>query len=86
MALNADNAVEQRLLPDGRVELAPAVDEILEKSALHNEDLAPVPIEKRTWTTYNYLALWVGMAINVPTWLLAAGLVDQGMAWYQVIS
>ena len=54
--------------------LDPAVDEILEKSGLHNEDLAPVPIENRTWTTYSYLALWVGMAINVPTWLLAAGL------------
>ena len=49
------------------------------------QDLAPVPIEKRTWTTYNYLALWVGMAINIPTWLLASGLIALGMAWYQAI-
>ena len=35
---------------------------------------------KRTWTTYSYLALWVGMAINIPTWLLASGLMASGFA------
>ncbi len=73
-------ALEQTVLPDGRVELAPEVDAGLGTSGLHNEDLAPVPIAKRTWTTYNYLALWVGMAINVPT--LGAGLgPDRPSAW-----
>jgi NCS1 family nucleobase:cation symporter-1 len=76
---------EQVIKPDGRVELLPEVDAALEVSGLHNEDLAPVPIEKRTWTTYNYLALWVGMAINIPTWLLASGLIALGMAWYQAL-
>jgi NCS1 family nucleobase:cation symporter-1 len=71
--------------PDGRVELLPEVDAALGSSGLHNEDLAPVPIEKRTWTTYNYLALWIGMAINIPTWLLASGLIALGMAWYQAL-
>jgi nucleobase:cation symporter-1, NCS1 family len=75
---------EQTILPDGRVELSAEVDAGL-GGALHNEDLAPVPIAKRTWTTYNYLALWIGMAINVPTWLLASSMIDQGMAWYQAI-
>jgi NCS1 family nucleobase:cation symporter-1 len=81
----AVSSVEQTLLPDGRVELDPAVDASLEGSSLHNEDLAPVPIEKRTWTTYNYLALWVGMAINIPSWLLASGLIALGMSWTQAI-
>ena len=76
---------EQTTMPDGRVELAPEVDAALGTSSLHNEDLAPVPITKRIWTTYNYLALWVGMAHNVATWTLAAGLVALGMAWYQAI-
>jgi len=75
----------QTILPDGRVELTPAADAALGASQLHNEDLAPVPIAKRTWTTYNYLALWVGMAINIPTWLLASGLIALGMAWYQAL-
>jgi len=64
---------EQTVLADGRVELKPEVDAGLGVSALHNDDLAPVPIARRTWTTYNYLALWVGMSINIPSWLLAAG-------------
>jgi NCS1 family nucleobase:cation symporter-1 len=75
---------EQTLMPDGRVELSAEVDAGL-GGALHNEDLAPVPITKRTWTTYNYLALWIGMAINIPTWLLASGLMLLGMAWYQAL-
>ena len=75
----------QIVFPDGRQALTPEADAALDGSPLHNEDLAPVPIKKRTWTTYNYLALWVGMAINVPTWLLASGLIALGMAWYQAI-
>jgi NCS1 family nucleobase:cation symporter-1 len=77
--------MDQIVRPDGRVELDPAVDHALDVSVLHNEDLAPVPIAKRTWTTYNYVALWIGMAHNIPTWGLAAGLVLLGMAWYQAI-
>jgi NCS1 family nucleobase:cation symporter-1 len=71
--------------PDGRHELTPEADAALDSSPLHNADLAPVPIAKRTWTTYNYVALWIGMAHNIPTWGLAAGLVLLGMAWYQAI-
>ena len=50
---------------DGRVELASTAR--VEASALYNEDLAPVPIEKRTWTTYNFAALWISR-IKVPHW------------------
>lgn len=50
---------------------------------LHNEDLAPVPLEKRTWGRWHIAALWVGMCICVPTYQLASGLVTQGMAWWQ---
>ena len=78
-------SMEQTVLADGRVELSPEVDALLGDSRLHNEDLAPVPIAKRVWTTYNYIALWIGMAHNVATWTLAAGLIALGMAWYQAI-
>jgi NCS1 family nucleobase:cation symporter-1 len=79
-------AIQEEIVhPDGRHELAPEVDAALGTSVLHNDDLAPVPIKKRTWTTYNYVALWIGMAHNIPTWGLAAGLVALGMAWYQAI-
>ena len=42
---------------DGRVELTPSALEKVEHSPLYNHDLAPVPISKRNWTTYNYAAL-----------------------------
>ncbi len=52
---------------------------------LWNTDLAPVPRERQTWTGYNFLALWVGMAHNVATYLLASGLIALGMNWVQAL-
>jgi NCS1 family nucleobase:cation symporter-1 len=69
--------------PDGRHELRNTQE--LAQSPLWNEDLAPVPIARRTWTTYNYAALWIGMAHNIPTYLLASSLIALGMAWYQAV-
>ena len=54
-------------------------------ASLHNEDLAPVPAEKRTWTTWNVAALWVGMAICVPTYTLASERVAAGMSAWQAV-
>ncbi len=76
---------EEILYPDGRVELTPETDASLDGSPLHNADLAPVALPRRTWTTYNYLALWIGMSINLPSWALAAGLIALGMDWVQAI-
>ncbi|MFG3051990.1 NCS1 family nucleobase:cation symporter-1 [Kitasatospora sp. NPDC048239] len=69
--------------PDGRVELDPAVT--LPANGFTNDDLLPVPVAGRTWTTYNFLALWVGMAHNIPSWTLASGLVALGMDWKQAV-
>ncbi|WP_371478500.1 NCS1 family nucleobase:cation symporter-1 [Kitasatospora sp. NBC_00315] len=69
--------------PDGRVELDPAAP--LPANGFTNEDLRPVPVARRTWTTYNFLALWVGMAHNIPSWTLASGLVALGMDWKQAV-
>jgi len=54
-------------------------------SALYNEDLAPVPMTRRDWDTYNYAALWVGMSVCIPTYMLASGLIAGGMNWWQAI-
>lgn len=53
--------------------------------SLYNEDLAPVPRERRTWTTYNYASLWVAMSVCIPTYMLASGLIAGGMSWWQAI-
>jgi NCS1 family nucleobase:cation symporter-1 len=52
---------------------------------LYNEDLAPIPLAKRTWGAYNYAALWVAMSVCIPTYMLASGLIAGGMAWWQAI-
>lgn len=69
--------------PDGRVELLDASR--VAGSPLYNEDLAPVPISRRTWTTYNYAALWISMAHCIPTYMLSAGLMAAGMNWAQAL-
>ena len=53
--------------------------------SLYSEDLAPVPIEKRTWTTWNYAALWISMSLCIPTYMLASSLIDGGMNWWQSV-
>ena len=53
--------------------------------ALINEDLAPIPQEKRTWGTWNYAALWISMSLCIPTYMLASSLIGGGMNWWQAI-
>ena len=50
---------------------------------LWNEDLAPVPQEKRTWTCWHVASLWIGMAVCITTYTLASSLIQQGMNWWQ---
>ena len=52
---------------------------------LWNEDLAPTPPAGRTWRWTSISALWVGMVVCVPTYMLAGGLVEQGMSWWQAV-
>ncbi len=73
----------ERRLSDGRVELVETSR--IRASALYNDDLAPVPLARRTWTTYNYAALWVSMAHCIPTYMLASGLMAAGMSWSQAL-
>ena len=52
---------------------------------LWNEDLAPTTPETRTWDWKSYAALWIAMVVCVPTYMLAGGLVAEGMAWWQAV-
>lgn len=54
-------------------------------SALYNPDLAPVERARRTWGTYNYASLWVGMSVQIPTYMLASGLIAGGMSSWQAL-
>ncbi|HSK00124.1 MAG TPA: NCS1 family nucleobase:cation symporter-1 [Kofleriaceae bacterium] len=69
--------------PDGRVELR--APEEVRGSRLHNEDLAPVPVSRRTWSTWDYAALWISMAHCIPTYMMASSLIQKGMSWWQAL-
>ena len=68
---------------DGRVELSDNLN--IERSPLYNHDLAPVRVADRSWSTYNFAALWISMAHCIPTYMLASGLMDKGMSWSQAL-
>ena len=53
---------------------------------LYNPDLAPTAPRARTWTTYNYIALWFSMSMEVTTYMLAAGLIAGGMSALQALA
>ena len=52
---------------------------------LINADLAPTTAAQRTWDWKAIAALWVGMVVCVPSYMLAAGLVSEGMSWRQAV-
>ncbi|MBV9883160.1 MAG: NCS1 family nucleobase:cation symporter-1 [Sphingomonadaceae bacterium] len=49
-------------------------------ASLWNPDLAPTGPEQRVWAWYHFAALWIGMIVAVSGWMLAGGLVEQGMS------
>lgn len=58
----------------------------LDSSQLWNPDLAPTEESQRNWSWVNISALWVGMAVCVPAYLLASGLIAQGMSAWQAMA
>jgi nucleobase:cation symporter-1, NCS1 family len=54
-------------------------------TALYSEDLAPIAVNNRTWTTWNYAALWISMSLCIPTYMLSSSLIEGGMNWWQAI-
>jgi len=63
----------------------PARAPSLESSALSNDDLAPVPMDRRTWRVGSFAALWISMSACIPTYMLASSLIGGGMNWSQAI-
>jgi len=52
---------------------------------LINFDIAPVPLVQRDWKAISFFSLWVGMAVNIPTYMIAASLINGGMSWQQAM-
>ena len=52
---------------------------------LSNQDLRPTTPAQRSWTMYNYIALWFSMSMEITTYQLASSLIAKGMDWKQAI-
>ena len=68
------------------VELSPESVAALAASPLFNRDIAPTPLRWRTWNRWHIAALWIGMAVCIPTYMLAASLLASGMNWWQALA
>jgi nucleobase:cation symporter-1, NCS1 family len=53
---------------------------------LYNEDLAPVPPNKRTWTGYSIFAMWMSDVHSVGGYTFAASLFLLGLSGWQVLA
>ncbi|MFL6560758.1 MAG: cytosine permease, partial [Bacillus sp. (in: firmicutes)] len=53
--------------------------------SLYNEDLAPVPVEKRNWGWLNYTTVWMGMVHNIVAYETAGSLLGLGMNVWQAL-
>ena len=54
-------------------------------SPYYNRDLAPAGPSRRTWSTWNITAMWIGMSVVITTYTLASGLMGAGMNWWQAL-
>src|SRR5438046_3821095 len=71
-------------IPDSRREFVELTHDV-SASPLYNADLAPTTIAQRKWSVWSIAALWISMSACIPTYMLASGLIDQGMNWWQAV-
>lgn len=76
---------EPRLLRAAPIEAVVVDREALAASPYANEDLLPTTFDERRWSLWHIAALWIGMAVCIPTYMLAAGLIASGMTWWQAL-
>jgi nucleobase:cation symporter-1, NCS1 family len=56
-----------------------------EEKRLWNEDLHPTPIPKRNWGSLTFFAIWVGMAVQIPSWTMGSVGLFFGLDWLTTI-
>ena len=76
-----------QLQRNGLYELTDSAKAQLVDSKYYNGDLAPTTLADRTWNTYHISMLWVGMAICIPSLMMASGGVIAGLpVWASVLN
>lgn len=62
-----------------------ALQEDVSSSTLYSDELAPVPESGRTWNTWHLASIWVGMAVCIPTYLMASYMIRAGLSWFEAL-
>ena len=57
----------------------------LSGSPYYSHDMAPVTRAGRRWGMKDIAVLWISMSACIPTYMLASGLIDGGMNWWQAV-
>ncbi|KAI0133472.1 NCS1 nucleoside transporter family [Xylariales sp. AK1849] len=50
-------------------------------SSWSNKDLDPIPPERQTWRTYNFVTYWISDAFSISSWRIGASLISIGLSW-----
>jgi NCS1 family nucleobase:cation symporter-1 len=74
----------QTIDPPTRIDFVELTDD-MSWSPLWNKDLAPTTISRRTWSTWNIAALWIGMSVVISTYMIAGSMIEAGMTWWQAM-
>ncbi|KAF9528685.1 permease for cytosine/purines, uracil, thiamine, allantoin-domain-containing protein [Crepidotus variabilis] len=66
-----------------KLEVSHAPGTSYQQMFLLNDDLVPVPPEKRTWRSRNFFAFWIADSFNVNTWMIVSSMIQLGLSWWQ---
>src|SRR5207237_9553345 len=58
----------------------------LSGSPYYSRDMAPVPRAGRRWGMKDIAVLWISMSACIPTYMLASGMIKEGMSWWQAVA
>lgn len=60
----------------------PLPGQSMAESFLNNDDLRPVEPERRTWSSWSFVAFWISDGLNLNTFMIAATAISLGISWY----
>lgn len=52
---------------------------------LCNKDIVPTSFKERHWNIWNITSIWIGMAVCIPTYMLASYMITDGLSWKEAL-
>ena len=61
------------------------LQELSKYKTIYTDDTKPIHGSQREWGSWDIAALWIGIMVSIPVYMLASGLIASGMNWWQSI-